>query len=204
MKDRYHTIGAPSEGIFKQKGSKFLAFAYPVGTEEEIRERLAELRKTYHDARHHCYAWRLGPELKHFRSYDDGEPAGSAGNPILGQIRSKNLTNVLVVVVRYFGGTLLGVGGLIHAYRSATSDALERSSIVERKVYSSWEVRFSYPAMNSVMKLVKELDLEIENQFFETSCSMSLRVWIRLEETMKKRISLIEDCTIEKGDNGKL
>ena len=134
MSDIYKTIRDPSTGIYKEKGSKFLAFAYPVGTEETIRDRMEELHKQYHDARHHCYAWRLGAGMERLRIHDGGEPSGSAGNPIFGQIRSRELTNILVVVVRYFGGTLLGTGGLIHAYRSAASEALDRSHIITRKV----------------------------------------------------------------------
>ena len=163
MKDTFHTIRESAEGIYKEKGSKFMAFAFPVRSEEEIKERMEILKKEYHDARHHCYAWRLGAEMEQFRSNDDGEPSGSAGPPILGQIRSKNLTNILVVVVRYFGGTLLGVGGLIQAYKSAAADALEHADIVLEKVYSRWEVQFGYPRMNDIMRLVKEYDLVINN-----------------------------------------
>ena len=122
MADLYKSIQNPSEGLYKEKGSKFLAFAYPVSTVEEIKERMAYLQKQFHDARHHCYAWRLGADMERYRVNDDGEPSGSAGNPIFGQIQSRELSDILVVVIRYFGGTLLGVGGLINAYRSATSD----------------------------------------------------------------------------------
>src|SRR6186713_1623645 len=128
----FFTITSASQGIYKEKGSKFLSFAYPVQSESDIKEHIAFLKSEYFDARHHCYAWMLGPERNHFRAFDDGEPNHSAGDPILGQIRSKNLTNVLVVVVRYFGGTKLGVGGLISAYKIAAEEALSKAVIIEK------------------------------------------------------------------------
>ena len=134
MSDLYKTIQSPSKGIYKEKGSKFLAFAFSLSSEEKIKEQIGLLQKEYHDARHHCYAWRLGASMDRYRVNDDGEPSGSAGNPIFGQIQAHDLTNILVVVVRYFGGTLLGVGGLIRAYRSAASVALEQARIIELKV----------------------------------------------------------------------
>jgi uncharacterized YigZ family protein len=200
MKDIYRTISESSEGLFKEKGSRFISFAFPVDTEEMIKQHLSELRKHYHDARHHCYAWRLGADMKRFRSNDDGEPAGSAGNPILGQIRSRNLTNVLVAVVRYFGGTLLGVGGLINAYRSAASDALERTLIIQQKVYSRWQVQFGYPQMNEVMKVVKEHGLILEGQHFDLDCTLTLHVWKREEQRVEERLFRIEGCTLNIAD----
>ncbi|HEY9049147.1 MAG TPA: YigZ family protein, partial [Ohtaekwangia sp.] len=155
----YRTIQQPAEGMYKEKGSKFLAFAYPVDSEAAIRERLDALRKEYFDARHHCYAWMLGPERKHFRANDDGEPNHSAGDPILGQIRSKELTNILIVVVRYFGGTKLGVGGLISAYKIASEDALSHAIVVEREVTEMITIRYEYASTPEVMKLVKDFDL---------------------------------------------
>ena len=143
---------------------------------------MADLRKQYHDARHHCYAWRLGAEKTHYRVNDDGEPSGSAGKPIFGQIQSRDLSDVLVVVVRYFGGTLLGVGGLIRAYRSAASDALDHNSIIERKVYDRMRVEFGYDRMNSVMKLIKDFKLDFEDQLFDLDCTLSLKVWKRKSE----------------------
>ena len=196
MKDTYHTIRVTAEGLYREKGSKFIAFAWEVDSEEAIRERLTDLKKKYHDARHHCYAWRLGADMKHYRSNGDGEPAGSAGNPILGQIRSHQLTDVLVVVVRYFGGTLLGVGGLIQAYRAAAADALEKAGRISKKVYSRWELRFGYDQMNPVMKLVKDLDLVIEDQQYDLECSMVLSVWKRDEGRVRQRVSLFENCRI--------
>jgi len=196
MSDLFKTIEAPSEGIFKDKGSKFLAFAYPVSSEEEIKEHMEHLRKAYHDARHHCFAWRLGADMERFRANDDGEPSGSAGKPILGQIQSHDLTNILVVVVRYFGGTLLGVGGLIRAYRSAASGALDQARIIELKVYEKLKLEFEYERMNSVMKVIKDLELEFEDQQFDLSCTLTLKVWIRMKDRVHSKLSIIEGCRI--------
>ena len=196
MTDLYRTIENHSEGIYKEKGSKFLAFAYPASSEEEISQCLADLRKQYHDARHHCYAWRLGPEKLVYRANDDGEPSGSAGKPIFGQIQSRNLSDVLVVVVRYFGGTLLGVGGLIRAYRSAASDALDQNVIVERRVFDKMKLDFAYPHMNSVMKLIKDYHLGFEDQLFDLDCSLILKVWKRKSEQVVREFSKIEGCKI--------
>ncbi len=196
MNDLYKTIQASSEGIYKEKGSKFLAFAYPVGTETMIKNQIADLKKQYHGARHHCFAWRLGPEKDLYRVNDDGEPSGSAGNPIFGQIQSRDLTNVLVVVVRYFGGTLLGVGGLINAYRSSASDALDRTPIVDLKVYSRLNLEFGYNRINAVMKVVKEFQLGFETREFDLNCSLTLKVWIRKENQVMERLSNIDGCKI--------
>jgi uncharacterized YigZ family protein len=196
MTDLYRTIQNPSEGLYKEKGSKFLAFVYPVSTVEEIKERINFLQKQYHDARHHCYAWRLGADMERYRVNDDGEPSGSAGNPIFGQIQSRELSDILVVVIRYFGGTLLGVGGLINAYRSATSDSLDQAQIVELKVYKLINVQFEYPQMNSVMKVIKELDLSFENQEFDLNCSLTLKVWKRKMDRVWAQLSLIKGCKL--------
>ncbi len=198
MADLYKTIQNPSEGLYKEKGSKFLAFAYPVSTVEEIKERINYLQKQYHDARHHCYAWRLGADMERYRVNDDGEPSGSAGNPIFGQIQSRELSDILVVVIRYFGGTLLGVGGLINAYRSATSDSLDQARIVELKVYKLIHVQFEYSQMNSVMKVIKELDLSFENQEFDLNCSLTLKVWKRKMERVWAQLSLIKGCKLSR------
>lgn len=196
MTDLYRTIEKPSEGLYKEKGSKFLAMAYPVGNQEDIAQHLSQLRKKYHDARHHCYAWRLGPEKKEYRVNDDGEPSGSAGKPIFGQIQSRDLSDVLIVVVRYFGGTLLGVGGLIRAYRAAASDALDQNQVVERKVYDRMKVDFSYDQMNAVMKMIKDFELDFEDQHFDLECSLSIRVWKRKSEKVLRGFSKIEACKI--------
>jgi len=196
MNDLYRTIAKASEGLYKEKGSKFLAMAYPVSSQKDISQRLDELRKKYHDARHHCYAWRLGPEKTEYRVNDDGEPSGSAGKPIFGQIQSRDLSDVLIVVIRYFGGTLLGVGGLIRAYRAAASDALDRNQVIERKVYDRMKVDFSYDRMNAVMKMIKDFELEFEDQHFDLDCSLSLRVWKRKSEKVMLGFSKIEGCKI--------
>jgi uncharacterized YigZ family protein len=154
--DTYKTIAAESKGLFKDRGSRFIAIARPVSSQEEIKTILEELRREYHDARHHCYAWMLSPDRQAWRVNDDGEPSGTAGRPILGQINSRELTNVLVVVIRYFGGTLLGVSGLINAYRSATEDALTNALVIEKQVNESWLVTFPYTVMNDVMKVMKD------------------------------------------------
>jgi uncharacterized YigZ family protein len=154
--DTYKTIDNETKGLFKAKGSRFIAHAIPVSSQEEIKRRLEELRKEYHDARHHCFAWVLSPDRQAWRVNDDGEPSGTAGKPILGQINSRELTNILVVVIRYFGGTLLGVSGLINAYRTAAADALENATISERHLTEYWLITFPYEAMNDVMKVLKE------------------------------------------------
>ncbi|HER09128.1 MAG TPA: YigZ family protein [Bacteroides sp.] len=196
MRDIYRTIASESSGIYKEKGSKFLAFAFPVETEKMIEERLGELRKQYHDARHQCYAWRMGPSMEHYRVNDDGEPSGSAGNPIFNQIQSRELTNVLVVVVRYFGGTLLGVGGLIRAYRTASAEALDRARIIQRKVYTRLRLNFGYGQMNSVMQLLKKYRLEPYDQQFDMECSLRVNVWKRQASRVVKSLSLIEGCSV--------
>jgi uncharacterized YigZ family protein len=200
MKDIFRTIKEPSEGYFKDKGSRFLAFAFPVRSEDEIKHHLADLRKKYHDARHHCFAWRLGADMKRFRSNDDGEPSGSAGLPIMGQIRSRNLTDILVVVVRYFGGTLLGVSGLINAYRTAASDSLEKATVIQQKVLCKWMVKFGYPQMNQVMKVIKDHDLVMEDQQFDLECRIKLSVWKKKESQVIERFSRIDDCSFEPAD----
>ena len=198
MVDLYKTIENPTEGLYKEKGSKFLAFAYPVSTVEEIKEKMAYLQKQFHDARHHCYAWRLGADMERYRVNDDGEPSGSAGNPIFGQIQSRELSDILVVVIRYFGGTLLGVGGLINAYRSATSDSLDHARIVELMVYELIHVQFEYSQMNSVMKVIKDLDLSFENQDFDLNCSLTLKVWKRKMNRVWTQLSLIRGCKLSR------
>ncbi|MCW3085248.1 MAG: hypothetical protein JWP12_2614 [Bacteroidetes bacterium] len=176
FEDTYLTVENSAEGLFKDKGSKFLAFAYPVINEEEIKERLVALKKLHPSANHHCYAFRLGADKLVFRANDNGEPSNTAGKPVLGQIQSKDLTNVLVVVVRYFGGTLLGVSGLINAYRSAAADVLGNVSIIEKTVNDVYEISFDYLQMNDVMKIMKEEQLEQLSQTFELSCSLTFSV----------------------------
>ncbi len=174
--DSFLSIEKPSEGLYKEKGSRFLAFAFPVENEIEIQKFLDHIRKQYHDARHHCYAWRLGTDLNRFRTHDDREPTNSAGKPILGQIQSFQLTNVLVVVVRYFGGTLLGVGGLVQAYKSASMEALKNASIIKKYVFVTYKLKFRYEDMNLVMKVLKDMGLQHWEQKFELNCELILKV----------------------------
>jgi len=176
MTDTYKTIKSKSEGIFKDRGSKFFAFACPVMSEEDVNICRAELRKKYHDARHHVYAFNIGTEQPIFRASDDGEPSNSSGPPVLGQIRSFELTNILIVVVRYFGGTKLGVPGLINAYKSAAIDAIENAVIVEKKIELSLKIEFEYPHMNDAMRLIKSDGIRIVEQNFEIGCTMELMI----------------------------
>lgn len=170
MTDSYFTIEEASEGLYKEKGSKFLAFARPVESEEEIKRYVQSLKKEHHSARHHCYAWRLGAENDRFRTNDDGEPSSTAGRPILAQIQRFDLSDILVVVVRYFGGTLLGVSGLIRAYSEAAADALQHATIITKLVEIPFYVSFDYMQMNSVMKLFKEKDLPQKRNEFDLRC----------------------------------
>jgi uncharacterized YigZ family protein len=204
MNDLYKTIASPSEGLFREKGSRFISFAYPVENEAQISQQIAGLKKQYYDARHHCFAWRLGADMEHYRANDDGEPSGSAGKPILGQIQSRDLTQILVVVVRYFGGTLLGVGGLIRAYRSAASDALDQAMKVEKKVESQLVLQFGYHEMNAVMKVIKEFDLDFEDQQFDLECTLTVRAWIRSLPRLKERLSTINGCRVTMAGSRKL
>ncbi len=174
FEDTFFTISFPCEGLFKERNSKFYYFAFPVDTEDQIKENLAKLRKTYFDARHHCFAWVLGKNGDHFRAFDDGEPNHSAGDPILGQIRSKSLTNILIVVVRYFGGTKLGMSGLIQAYKTAAALVIENSEIIQKQVLAELEIQFPYVSMNEVMKLVKYYDLQITSQEMNLDCIIRL------------------------------
>ncbi len=174
--DTYLTIAQPSEGIYKEKGSKFIAYAFSIDDETAFKTRLDEVKKMHHAARHHCYAYRLGADKKVFRANDDGEPGNSAGKPILGQIQAFDVTNILIVVVRYFGGTKLGVGGLIKAYRTAAQDALENASIVERVVRNQYQIDFEYDKMSEVMHLVKDNQLEQLEQSFDLKCQLIVAV----------------------------
>lgn len=187
----FYTIQEPADSQYKEKGSKFIGFVYPVQTEEEVKARIQELKKKYFDARHHCFAYILGPDKLRFRAFDDGEPNHSAGDPILGQIRSKNLTDVLVVVIRYFGGVKLGVGGLISAYKTAAEEALNNALIIEKEVTRELILEYSYEATPDVMKLVKDFELEITNQKFETSCVLQARVKERMKNAFIEKYTLL-------------
>jgi uncharacterized YigZ family protein len=187
--DTYLTIERKSRGVYRDRGSRFLAFAFPVRSVEEIRSILGELRKQYHDARHHCYAYRLGAAKREYRANDDGEPSGSAGKPILGQIRALDLSNVLVVVVRYFGGTLLGVGGLIQAYRSAAADALNKARIIEAEETDTILVSYPYALTSDVMKIVGEEGIRILEQDFTETCSLRGQVRKGRKEVAMERLN---------------
>lgn len=192
--DTYQTISVKAEGLYKEKGSKFIALAYPVTNEEEVKAILASLRKEYHDARHHCYSYILGFKGEQWRANDDGEPSGTAGRPIQGQIQSFNLTNVLIVVIRYFGGTKLGVSGLIHAYKTAAADALNHANVIVNTVKDIYKITFSYLAMNDVMKLVKDENLSIMEQNFDTSCFITVGIRQSRTESVLGKIEKIDSA----------
>lgn len=172
--DTYLTIKSFSEGLYKEKGSRFISLAYPVSDQEEIKSILTQVKKEHHSARHHCYAWMLGHERNNYRVNDDGEPSGSAGKPIMGQINAFQVTNILIVVVRYFGGKLLGVSGLINAYRTAAESALVNNIIMEHHVLDHYELTFPYSSINDVMKLLKEEEAGQSEQFFGLECRMRI------------------------------
>lgn len=170
--DSYRSILHSSQGLYKEKGSKFIAIAFPIETEDELKPILSELRKEYYDARHHCYAYVLGKDKLIFRTNDDGEPSGSAGKPIFGQFLSLDISDVLVVVIRYFGGTKLGVSGLINAYKTSTREALENAEIRIKTLVNSYSVEFQYAQMNSIMQIVKDENLQILRTSFELQCNL--------------------------------
>lgn len=179
--DTFRSLEAPSEGLYKEKGSKFLAFAYPVASEEEIKRHLERIRKEYYDARHHCYAYRLGLAGDVWRMNDDGEPSSTAGRPIFGQIQSAGLSDILIVVVRYFGGIKLGVPGLINAYRSAAADAISNGRIVEKTATELFSVTFDYAGMDRVMRVLKDMGLSPLR--FDTGNECRLEISVRLRDT---------------------
>lgn len=196
FEDSYRSIKSPSEGLFKDRGSKFISFAYPVQNEEDIKSHLQDLRKLHHTARHHCFAFRLGADKLQFRANDDGEPANTGGKPILGQIQSRDLTNVLVVVVRYFGGTLLGVSGLINAYRQAAADALDHATIEELTVNEIYSVQFGYGAMNEVMKLVKQENLHLLRKEFNEPCELEFSIRKQQADKVVEEFKKLDKVTI--------
>lgn len=176
FEDTYKTIRLRSEGIYKARGSKFIAIALPVINEDEVKKQLVEVKSIYHDARHHCFAYVLNPDKSAYRINDDGEPSGTAGRPIFGQINTNDLTNVLVVVVRYFGGTKLGVRGLIDAYKSATAFALKDAEIITKTINEVYSLDFNYDLMNDVMSIIKDENLKILKQDFELSCKIEFEI----------------------------
>lgn len=188
MKDEYRTLKTEGEGYYTDKRSKFLAFAHHVSSVEEIKDILARYRKKYFDARHVCYAYMLGPERTEFRANDDGEPSSTAGKPILGQINSQELTDILIVVVRYYGGVNLGTSGLIVAYREAAADAIAHSGIETRQVEELVTYSFAYPMMNDVMRIVKEMQPRIVSQTYDNTCEIQLSIRKSEAETLRNRL----------------
>ena len=197
MTDSFLTIEKAAEGLYKDKGSKFLAYAFPVETEDEVKELVQLLKKEHYSARHHCYAWRLGADKTRFRTNDDGEPSSTAGKPILGQIIRFDLTNILIVVVRYFGGTLLGVSGLINAYREAAADVLANAVIVERLVELGFQIEFDYSLMNQVMKIFKEENLIQKETCFELVCRVKTSVRKKEAERVMDKFTKIEGVKVK-------
>ncbi len=192
----YKTISSPSEGIYREKGSKFLSFAIPVNSSEEIKEIIKDFRKKYYDARHVCYAYVLGAERSDFRVNDDGEPSGTAGRPIIGQINSNNLTNILIVVVRYFGGILLGTGGLIVAYKEASANALKNASIIEKEITNFYELQFNYYVMNDVMQILKQNNIEVISQNFDENCIIKVSLPIEKEIRVINLLNKVDSLKI--------
>ena len=199
--DSYKTIKkASKEGLFKDRGSKFYGYAFPVTNEEEIKEKIELLKKQHYNARHWCYAWQLGKNYDHYRANDDGEPSNSAGMPIYGQLQSFNVTNILVVVVRYFGGTKLGVGGLIKAYKNGAKLALENSIIIHKTIDEVFLIKFEYPEMNTIMRIIKDENISIINQKMELDCQFiisirkkeAIRIFKIFENTYKVYIKVVQ------------
>ena len=197
IKDSYKSIASEARGLFKDNGSRFIAHAYPVETEEEVKEIVAALKKEYYDARHHVYAYRLGHLGEKFRANDDGEPSGSSGRPVLGQIDSNSLSDILVVVVRYFGGIKLGIPGLIRAYKTSTADALANAQIIEKIACKLFRISFGYMNMNDVMKVMKDMGLEQKNQKFDMECSIDTSVRLSQVDTFLEKMGDVEGCSID-------
>ncbi len=197
MTDKYTTTTTAGTGDFRDRGSKFLAYSYPVTSTTDIKEKLQALKKEHPKAVHHCYAWRLGTDGTQFRAVDDGEPSGSAGRPILGQIDSNGLTNVLVIVVRYFGGTLLGVPGLINAYKTAAAQALDASGKEEKWIESLYEISFDYPTMGEVLYLLKQAEATIYKQDLQLFCRVEAGIPLGQVQTCTTAISELRGVTIK-------
>jgi len=197
MQDTYRTFEKPAEGLYRDRNSRFLSFAYPVVSSEQAGELIGSLRKKYHDARHHCYAYRIGPEKEQFRINDDGEPSGTAGKPIFNQLVSHGLMNVLIVVVRYFGGTLLGTGGLINAYRSAAGDAINNATLVTRFVENNFYLRFPYEKLSAVMRILKEENLNATEAIYEMECTMIIGIRKSVSDAVLGKLITIAGLKVE-------
>lgn len=198
--DVYKTIAEVSEAIYTEKRSKFIAFAIPVESQDEIKQHLERLQKEYYDARHICYAYMLGKDRKDFRANDNGEPSGTAGKPILGQINSNELSDILIVVIRYFGGIKLGTSGLIVAYREAAAEAISNATIIERIVKSEIEMTFEYPFLNGVMKVIKDENVDIVTQTYDMDCYMKISVRDSLKEQVENKLLKVETLSIINND----
>ena len=192
----YRTIAKESEGLYKEKGSRFIALAYPVRTEEEVKQHVADVKKKYYDARHHCYAYILGANKDAYRMNDDGEPSGTAGRPIHGQLLSKDLTDTLIIVIRYFGGIKLGVSGLINAYKTAAKDALDNNTIVERFVEEDYQLRFPPLSMNKVMQLLKRETVKITDQQYDTDCIIRFTVQKRDADNLLEALRKVDGAVV--------
>lgn len=197
MKDEYRSIRQPVEGIYRSRNSRFLSFAFPVETVEEVNAIVVDVKKKHHSARHHCFAYRLGPLGDVFRMNDDGEPSGTAGKPIYGQIVSHKLSDILIVVVRYFGGTLLGTGGLISAYKNAAADALEKSEVAVKNMEENIILQFPYEKLNLIMKLIKDFDLKKVHSNIDLECDMTLAVKKGQVEEIRQRLSMIPEVSFD-------
>ena len=195
--DKYKEIKSATKGVYKEKGSKFIAYAFPVHTEENVKEKLDEVKKIEHSARHHCYAYVLNADKSAKRANDDGEPSSTAGKPILGQILSNDLTNILIVVVRYFGGVKLGVPGLIRSYKTAATEAISEAIIITKTIKEKYDVSFKYPQINDVMRLVKEYNLEVENTDFQIECNLIFAVAKSKSEEVLETFKKNHELTIK-------
>ncbi|TCK85429.1 IMPACT family protein [Albibacterium bauzanense] len=193
FEDQYKTINEPSEGVFRDKGSKFIAYSYPFTDENKLKDILGDVKSTHPKARHHCYAYRLGMDRSVFRINDDNEPSGSAGRPILNTLLSNDLTNILVIVVRYFGGTLLGIPGLINAYKSAAQESINNATIVEKYQKDIYRIDFDYLQMNNVMRIIKDEDLDILSQTFDNNCKMEITIRTSLVNRVTANLSTLPD-----------
>lgn len=198
IEDSYKTIKEPSEGFFKDRGSKFFGYAYPYTSEQELKAKIEELKKEHHTARHHCYAYRFKKDYSVYRANDDGEPTNAAGKPILGQIDAKYLTNVAVVVVRYFGGTKLGVGGMMNAYKEAALDTLNNAEILVCTIDDIFEVSFGYPEMNTVMRFMKDLGVVTVSQQLEMDCKIQFAIRKKEAEKAQEKFTGLKNISIKK------
>jgi uncharacterized YigZ family protein len=195
--DTYKTIKSLSRGIYKEKGSKFFAYAIPVSSQEDTKPVLDDYRKKFHDARHHCFAYMIGAQREIWRANDDGEPSGTAGKPILGQINSFGLTNILIIVIRYFGGTLLGTSGLTNAYRSAANEAIRNSEVIECTVNDYYKIDFPYASVNSVMKVLKDENISQAEQVFGLDCRIAISFRHSLNDIIIRKLSTVDHIKIE-------